>query len=163
MQTMPENDVELDFIDKEAADEATAEELYQVIAAGFKGDSPWPRRHIQETLASKSAVLLAATLGEEKVGLIVASETAYTLDIYLVVVAEKHKQKAIGTQLFNQLIAYAEEKEIDSIALETRASNTPALALYERVGFEKVGERKAYYSRPIEDAILMNYEFREEK
>ena len=57
-------------------------------------------------------------------------------------VAEKYKQKNIGTKLFDYLIDYTQNKNIETI-LETRASNVPALALYERVGFEKVGERKA--------------------
>jgi ribosomal-protein-alanine N-acetyltransferase len=157
------NDVRIAFIDKERADEALMQELYQVLAAGFNGESPWTVQHLRETVASESSIILAATLAEEKVGVIVASETAFSLDIYLVVVAEKHKQKYIGTQLFNALIAYAKEQTIEAIVLETRVSNKPAIALYERVGFEKVGERKAYYSRPIEDALVMKYELGKEK
>lgn len=163
MRTKLPNDLEIAFVDKERADETVTQELYQVIAAAFKEESPWSVKHIRETMASRSSVILVATLGDEKVGLIVASETRFSLDIYLVVVAEKYKQKYIGTQLFNELIDYVEGKSLESIVLETRASNVPAIALYERVGFDKVGERKAYYSSPIEDAILMKHELGKEK
>ena len=37
----------------------------------------------------------------------------------------------------------------------SRASNSAALALYQKHGFERVGERKNYYEAPKEDAILM--------
>jgi [ribosomal protein S18]-alanine N-acetyltransferase len=39
--------------------------------------------------------------------------------------------------------------------LEVRASNDAALVLYHRHGFNAVGVRPAYYSAPIEDALLL--------
>lgn len=39
--------------------------------------------------------------------------------------------------------------------LDVRASNQPALAFYRRHGFQKCGHRRKYYSRPVEDAIMM--------
>jgi ribosomal-protein-alanine N-acetyltransferase len=39
--------------------------------------------------------------------------------------------------------------------LEVRASNAPALALYEHAGFCRTGLRRHYYSAPVEDAVLM--------
>lgn len=157
------DDLQIAFIDKELADEAIIKELYQVTEAGFNSNSPWSIEHIRHTIESNSAIILVATLSDKKVGFIVASETTFELDIYMVVVAEKYQQQRIGTQLFNHLIEYAKEKNIESIVLETRASNVPAIALYERVGFFKVGDRKAYYSSPIEDATLMKHELRKEK
>ena len=45
------------------------------------------------------------------------------------------------------------------ISLEVRVSNTNAIALYEKFGFERVGLRKRFYSNPIEDAIIMTKNF----
>jgi len=39
--------------------------------------------------------------------------------------------------------------------LEVRASNVRALALYRRTGFVEAGRRPAYYTAPVEDAIVM--------
>jgi ribosomal-protein-alanine N-acetyltransferase len=42
--------------------------------------------------------------------------------------------------------------------LEVAADNAPALALYQRAGFETVGRRRGYYARiegPAQDAVLM--------
>lgn len=41
------------------------------------------------------------------------------------------------------------------IILEVRESNTPAINLYEKYGFEKYARRTEYYSNPVEDAIIM--------
>ena len=46
------------------------------------------------------------------------------------------------------------------LMLEVRASNAPAIALYEKHGFAAVGRRKNYYDAPKEDAILMTLEFK---
>jgi ribosomal-protein-alanine N-acetyltransferase len=44
--------------------------------------------------------------------------------------------------------------------LEVRASNIPALALYEGARFAQVGRRARYYVKPVEDAIVMRLDLR---
>lgn len=44
------------------------------------------------------------------------------------------------------------------VFLEVRVSNTPAISLYEKLGFEKIALRKDYYDFPCEDAIIMKAE-----
>jgi ribosomal-protein-alanine N-acetyltransferase len=39
--------------------------------------------------------------------------------------------------------------------LEVRRSNEPARRLYERLGFSIAGVRRAYYSHPVEDALVL--------
>ena len=41
------------------------------------------------------------------------------------------------------------------MTLEVRESNAPAIALYEKHGYGRVGVRPAYYRGPKEDAVLM--------
>ena len=52
--------------------------------------------------------------------------------------------------------------EADSAYLEVRESNMPAQKLYEKHGFVKTGERKNYYKNPIENAILMSKNMKDE-
>ena len=57
-----------------------------------------------------------------------------------------------------ELLHRADEKKLAFVTLEVRASNAPAIALYEKNGFQSVGVRKNYYSAPTEDGVLMtNY------
>ena len=45
--------------------------------------------------------------------------------------------------------------------LEVRASNEAARCLYEQAGFHHLAARAAYYTNPIEDAILMGMDLLE--
>ena len=42
-----------------------------------------------------------------------------------------------------------------TVALEVRPSNERAIRLYERFGFRRTGRLKDYYTRNVEDAIVM--------
>ena len=44
--------------------------------------------------------------------------------------------------------------ERNNISLEVKEKNVPAIKLYEKYGFEKVGIRKKYYNG-IDNAIIM--------
>jgi ribosomal-protein-alanine N-acetyltransferase len=41
------------------------------------------------------------------------------------------------------------------VTLDVRVSNSVALMLYRKFGFEQIGRRKNYYRFPVEDAIIM--------
>ena len=52
-----------------------------------------------------------------------------------------------------------EEKKVSDIFLEVREGNTAARRLYEKLGFSEISRRKAYYSSPVEDAVIMQRSF----
>ena len=68
------------------------------------------------------------------------------------------RRRGYGGEILQALIDRA-EKECDFITLEVRASNTPAMAMYRKYGFEQVGRRKNLYDAPVEDGILMTRSF----
>ena len=55
----------------------------------------------------------------------------------------------------NSLIEGCKSQKCNSITLEVRESNLPALKLYEKLGFKVAGKRKKYYSDNGEDALIM--------
>ncbi len=69
-----------------------------------------------------------------------------------VAVAVRARRQGLGRSLMADLIAYARTHAIVRILLEVRASNTPALALYDSLGFTRFNIRLRYYSDG-EDAI----------
>ena len=54
--------------------------------------------------------------------------------------------RGYGRLLMERLLREAEEENVEDITLEVRASNAPAIALYEAYGFQKEAVRKNYYS-----------------
>jgi ribosomal-protein-alanine N-acetyltransferase len=66
--------------------------------------------------------------------------------------------RGLGAQMLDWLLADAAARRARSMLLEVRPSNTPALRLYERMGFHRVGLRRRYYPAQggtREDAIVM--------
>lgn len=143
--------------------EEVAKLLYQTASKGFKNGSPWEESHFFHSLEAKNSVVITASIPKiedrgqtnQIVGLLVASLVSTEAEIYLVVVDEAFKKRRIAFRMFEHLISYCKENKITSIFLEVRVSNEPAIGLYQALGFLRVGVRKAYYSSPIEDAIVM--------
>jgi len=68
---------------------------------------------------------------------------------------EKRKQ-GIAQKLLTESMALL-PPVISSVVLEVRSRNSAALALYNKLGFEKLGVRKNFYSFPKDDAVVMQY------
>lgn len=65
------------------------------------------------------------------------------------------RRMGIGNQLLDYIFQLCREKKIIKLTLEVRASNQPAIALYEKFGLRTVTRRKGYYSDTREDALVM--------
>ncbi len=76
------------------------------------------------------------------------------LHLLNVAVRATDRRKGIGRALVQDLVAYGRANAIARVLLEVRASNAPALAMYDALGFEKFNVRAGYYSDG-EDAIEM--------
>jgi ribosomal-protein-alanine N-acetyltransferase len=63
--------------------------------------------------------------------------------------------RGIGGRLLLEVFRRAERAELATVALEVRASNQRARALYARFGFDEVGTRRGYYQDDGEDAVIM--------
>lgn len=63
--------------------------------------------------------------------------------------------RGIATGLLRHAIGAATARGARRAMLEVRTSNTPALRLYEGLGFYVAGTRRNYYTAPVEDAMLL--------
>ena len=69
-----------------------------------------------------------------------------------------YQRQGIASQLFATLNNELINNKVESLLLEVRADNAPALALYERQGFVVIHKRKSYYQlphRPAIDALIL--------
>ena len=72
-----------------------------------------------------------------------------------IAVRSEYRGQGYASRLLERVLQVARDREVETIYLEVRASNTQALELYDRFGFSQVGVRKNYYDRPKEDALVM--------
>jgi len=77
-----------------------------------------------------------------------------TVHLISIAVLEPHRGKGLGSKLLENTILAAKRHNADSVFLEVRVSNEPAIRLYEKFGFKKVRIIREYY-RDGEDAYVM--------
>ena len=99
-----------------------------------------------------------ARLGNDVVGYISFTIILDECQIVNVASAPSARKMGVGSALIENLLNYCKQNEVCKLFLEVRASNVPAIKLYEKFGFLVVGVSKNHYSLPTEDALLMNLE-----
>ena len=65
------------------------------------------------------------------------------------------RRNGVATALLTHVLAYGGALGARRATLEVRRSNDPARLLYERFGFGVAGLRRAYYTKPVEDALVL--------
>lgn len=71
-----------------------------------------------------------------------------------VAIDPEFRGKGLGTMLVKDMMENGENINLAGFTLEVRVSNTPAIRLYEKLGFKNEGIRPGYYMDG-EDAIIM--------
>ena len=120
---------------------------------------PWSEDMLREELWNDAAVIVAAE-GEDGTVLGYAGLQTVLDEGYInnVAVDPRFRRQGVADELIAAFVRFGRAK-LAFLTLEVRASNAPAIALYEKHGFQEVGRRKDYYDDPKEDAILMTLEF----
>ncbi len=121
-------------------------------------DSPWSADEITKDVASNdgSIYVALALVGEERAGYADMRIITGESQIYNIAIAPEFRRQGIGEALLAHMIEKSEELGLSLITLEVRSGNEAAMALYEKMGFKKVGSRPGYYAKGSEDAVLMD-------
>jgi ribosomal-protein-alanine N-acetyltransferase len=116
---------------------------------------PWSERSIASELSNQLALWLVAEDNGVVAGYIGSQTVPDESDMMNVAVHPDYRRRGIAEALVNTLCDALKERGSVSLTLEVRASNEPAKALYEKLGFEQVGRRPNYYRNPKEDALIL--------
>lgn len=120
---------------------------------------PWSEAAFADALAQENAVTLVAEANGEIAGFITGVFIFDNADIYSVATAEQYRKNGIGAKLLKAFFDTL-PNEVETVGLEVRESNSAAISLYEKNGFERVGMRRNFYEQPRENAILYTKKLR---
>lgn len=116
---------------------------------------PWSENSISYELTSRLSYWLVAVDDGEVVGYIGSQSVCGESDMMNVAVHPDHRRKGVAEKLISALSEGLKERGNLALTLEVRASNTPAISLYEKLGFSQIGRRPNYYRNPKEDALIL--------
>jgi [ribosomal protein S18]-alanine N-acetyltransferase len=118
--------------------------------------SPWTEEMFREDLDQEYASMLVVFDEAVLAAFVVTYLVVDEMHIADVAVAPEFQRHGIAHAMLASLLKAGRERGYQLAHLEVRTSNHGAIALYEQLGFEKVGLRKNYYEIEKEDAVLMS-------
>ena len=119
--------------------------------------NPWTREMYLGELANRgvSYCYLARTDEGHVVGFVSFWRVVDELHINNLAVAPMYRRAGVATALLTRVLGDAPKLGAVRATLEVRRSNEAARVLYERLGFSVAGVRRAYYTKPVEDAVVL--------
>ena len=120
------------------------------------GNHHWPKDSFMSELSNELAHYFSV-LNEngELIGYCGMWRILEEAHITNIAVNPNYRRKHIGETLLKTIIDNCYKNMVKFITLEVRASNVPAISLYEKYGFKSLGTRKGYYQDNNEDALIM--------
>ena len=116
---------------------------------------PWSEASVAGELTNPLSLWLVALAGGTVVGYVGSQTVLDEADVMNVAVDPAYRRQGVGKGLMLALMAALRQVGVRTLALEVRASNEAAQALYKNLGFEQAGRRPGYYARPREDALIL--------
>ncbi len=117
--------------------------------------TPWSRSMFASELAKGTSICLGAFEGDRLAGYIVNSRYVDAWHVMNVAVDPEFQRRGIASRLLERLFELTDDDDGRGYTLEVRVSNKEAIKLYEKLGFDRHGIRRAYYTDNREDALIM--------
>lgn len=128
------------------------------------GRGAWNANMVREELDAPARTYLLDVLGEAEqavfrgyAGFWYDGEDA---ELMTIGVGKAYQRQGIAAALLQALVDEAKRQGASRMLLEVRVDNDPALALYQRFGFERMGLRKRYYQPEGIDAYTMSLDLK---
>lgn len=135
----------------------TADDLDEVARLEHEVEvTPWSRSGFEDALTHHRRTVVLENDGRIAAWAVLMPVVDET-ELLILGTAKAAQRKGFATALMRHEVDCARADGMVRMHLEVRASNAPAIGLYEKLGFERVGLRKGYYlvDGQREDAVLM--------
>ena len=121
---------------------------------------PWGRISFESELSGQNASSYAvrsvdAGNGSQVIAYAFLRRLANELHILKIAVAPALRCHGIATWFLNRCFTMGAQQGANSVHLEVRPSNIPAIKLYGKLGFNEIERRPNYYTDSKEDALVM--------
>ena len=120
---------------------------------------PWSENSVASELNNPLSLWLVAVDDENLAGYVGSQTVMDETDMMNIAVDQRYRRQGIAQMLVEALVERLKKMDSRCLTLEVRISNTPAIALYEKLGFAQVGKRPNYYRNPKEDALILRKEW----
>ena len=132
---------------------APAIKAVAAIEATLQRQDAWSYQTIIDLLTQDSIQLLVISQRDTVVGYCLYQVMFEQAEILRIGTHPEYQRQGIASQLLRSLHNALELTQVESLLLEVRADNVPAIALYERQEFVTIHRRKGYYQQPHQSAI----------
>ncbi len=116
------------------------------------GESAWTPDTLRSQLDKADSRCMVVMEDDTVIGFLAFEQVLDEGSIVEVAVHPDCRRRGLARGLITSAINSADG--LNTVFLEVRESNTPAIGLYESLGFERIAVRKGYYQKPKEDAVL---------
>ncbi|MDI6783318.1 MAG: ribosomal protein S18-alanine N-acetyltransferase [bacterium] len=134
--------------------ETDLDAVVAIEAASFS--DPWKRLMFATELKEIGfSTPLVVKVGDTIIGYAIFWQVLDEAHLGNFAIKPEYRRNHIGSQLLQYIIEMAQKKKVTKITLEVRQSNTTAIELYHRFGFREIAIRRNFYTKPVEDALVM--------
>ena len=118
----------------------------------------WTEQTLAKMLAQDSTHIMIVYKPEEEAGYKIVGYCLYQVvfeqaEILRIGTHPDYQRQGIASQLFATLNNELINNKVESLLLEVRADNAPAIALYEQQAFAVIHTRKNYYQLPHQPSV----------
>ena len=118
---------------------------------------PWSKNILRGCVINKYDCFIA-TINKQIIGYLIAKTLSPESHILNLTIDKNYRNNGIASQFLEMVILKCRLLKSNIIFLETRLSNSPAISLYTKFGFKKIGVRQNYYKSKNgrEDAVIFS-------
>jgi ribosomal-protein-alanine N-acetyltransferase len=117
--------------------------------------TPWSTTLFKREMELDFSYFFVLELDREIIGYINFWLSVGEVHIMSIAVKEEYRKRGIGSYILKYSMSTARRLGGEYVYLEARITNSAALALYRKSGFELIGIRRGYYTDTKEDALIL--------